>query len=333
MKTHLFTILCIFSLSALIGCQPAPPSKDSNKTDTPPETSKTATPQAEQSAGYVEPLQPKMSNEPAAQKEEKPAETPKEDTSGEKTSAVFSEIAGKFAADAVPLPPAADLTAQIDFYVATIDKTIQELDGSTKYKEDADQIVRDANGLILVVKAVGLNAEDSKYKKSVLHIIAAAKKLESAGTFEEGQAALTGLTDSLTGKGAAAEALDWSKKTANLKPVMKAVPNLNAAIKRLGGTDKKFKKSEDKIIAGLAALAAIAQGSIANVKDTAKPDAEAEWKKECEQLRDTALKANAAAHALVDGKGDFAAFTKAFDEVNNSCHACHEIFSPEANNK
>ncbi|MDR3181453.1 MAG: hypothetical protein LBT89_00795, partial [Planctomycetaceae bacterium] len=300
------------------------------------------------SAGYVEPLVPKTDE---AKPAEKPAPVPAVEPAKPaqpapapvqpaapapvpKTSAVPSVISGKFAADAVPLPPVADLTAQIGEYAEKIGKNLEELDGSTKYKDDAEQIVRDANGLILVTKAAGLAADDSKYKKSAPQIIAAAKKLEAADNLDAGQKAFAALKDALAGKGdAGTDTLSWDTKTAALKPVMKAVPNLNSAIKRTSDKETKLKKTLEKkpaqLFGGLAALAAIAQGSIANVKDTAKPDAEAEWKKECEQLRDTALKANVAAHAFAEGKADYAAFSKAMESVNNSCHDCHKIFSPE----
>jgi hypothetical protein len=335
MKTNSLTFLGFLVIAAIAGCSQSSPAKpDASQTEKP----KTDTCSAAPKAGYVEPLVPKTDAsaepvEPAAEPV-KPAEPAAEP----KTSAVLSHVYGKIAADAVVLPPVADLTAQIDEYVAKISKNLEDLDGSTKYKEDAEQIVRDGNGLILVAKAVGLSDEDSKYKKFTPQMIAAAKKLESAETLEAGQKAFAALKESLDGKGeAVAEPLSWETKTAVLKPVMKAVPNLNSAIKRLSDKETKLKKTLEKkpeqLFGGLAALAAIAQGSVANVKDTAKPDAVAEWKKECERLRDTALKANTAAHAFADGKADYAAFSKALEDVNNSCHECHNIFSPENANK
>ncbi|MDR3234020.1 MAG: hypothetical protein LBT46_10230 [Planctomycetaceae bacterium] len=339
MKTNVCTVLCVLALAVTFGCQPAVQPTAKPEVDKPNKTGHDHAGHDHSGAGYVEPLVPKTD---AVKPEEKPEPAPPVEPAGPtqpavpapKTSAVPSTVSGKFAADAVLLPPVADLTAQIDEYVTKIGKNIEELDGSTKYKEDAEQIVRDANGLILVTKAAGLAADDSKYKKFAPQIIAAAKKLETAENLEAAQKTFAALKEALEGKGEAGmQPLDWNTKTASLKPVMKAVPNLNSAIKRTSDKESKLKKTLEKksaqLFGGLAALAAIAQGSIANVQDTAKPDAHAEWKKECEQLRDTALKANAAAHAFADGKADYAAFAKAMEDVNNSCHDCHKIFSPE----
>ena len=233
---------------------------------------------------------------------------------------------GKVAQQAVPLPSVADLVAQADEYLEKIGGTLKDLDGTADYKKDADAVVRDANGLALIALAIGLSPEDSKYKKAAPGIIAAALALEKVEKLDAANKAYADLKAAFASSGDPAT-LSWTK-VADLGPVMKAVPNLDSAVKRLGNTEKKLKKNPEKVWTPLAGLAAIAQGSIANAKETIKPDAEAEWKKECELFRDAAVNANAAVHAVVDEKATYADYEAAYTALAETCESCHKIFQP-----
>ncbi len=236
-----------------------------------------------------------------------------------------------FSEGSVPMPPVADLTIQIDEYVAKIGETLTELDGTTSYKNYGDVVVRDANGLALVALAIGLHPEDSKYKQAAPGIIKAAMELANAEKYDEAQKSFETLKTALTAEGDPSS-LQWTK-VAELGPVMKAVPNLSALLKRLTNTEPKMKRAArkpERIYGATAALAVISQGSIANAADTNKPDEAALWKKECEQFRDAALAANAALHDYADGKIDYAAYWQAHNRMTEACDTCHKVFSPSA---
>jgi hypothetical protein len=299
----------LFTLSGCNGSKtPPPPGNDT----VPVKGATTVTP-------YVEPMVPQT------QPEEKKAEEPKK----EETSMMKSATFGKIAQQSVPLPPVADLVAQADEYLDKIGGWLKDLDGTSDYKKDADAVVRDTNGLALIALAIGLSPEDSKYKKAAPGIIAAALALEKVGKLDAANKAYADLKAAYESSGDPTT-LGWTK-IASLGPVMKAVPNLDATAKRLSNSESKLKRVKTnsiKVTAPFAGLAAIAQGSIANVKETLKPEAEAEWKKECEQFRDAAIKANAAVHAFVKEEATYADFEAAYTALSETCESCHKIFQP-----
>jgi hypothetical protein len=261
------------------------------------------------------------------------------DTETQETTGVPSEIFGKYAAETVPLPPVEDLTTQVDEYITKIGRFLEDLDGSPKYADDAADIVRDTHALSLVALAIGLTEADSKYKKSASQIITAAKTLAAAKNIDEGRKAYAALQASLTGSGNG-KPLAWKDKIADLKPLMKALPNLNSSVKRITDTERKLNialsgANPQRVYGQLAALSVISQGSIPNVTETTKPDAVEEWKKLCEEFRDAALNTNAAAHQYAkdtaDGKEpNYAAFSTCFKAMTESCDNCHKVFYPSA---
>ena len=307
-----------FSLSIFvfcIGCQGHVPPPGKEKPEPEVESAPVKT------EPYREPLVPKVD----------PPETP--DSTG-----IFSESLGKHTAEIVPFPPVEDLVAQVDAYIDKIGSSLADLVGTTKYIEDAADIARDANALALVALALGLAQDDSKYKKSASQIIEATKSLADAKNFDEGQKAYTALKESLTATGG--NPLSWTEKVANLKQTMKALPNLNSAVKRVSDTERKLfvilgRPNAQQVYSQLAALAVISQGSIPNVDETTKPDATAEWKRLCEEFRDAAIKTNAAAHQYAkdnaDGKEpDYSVFSTRFRAMTDSCDDCHKVFFPGA---
>jgi hypothetical protein len=249
----------------------------------------------------------------------------------EGTQLIPAQPVGKFAAEVIPMPPIDDLVGQIDEYVEKLGKTLEDLDGTVNYKNDSDFIIRDANALALVALAVGKSEADSKYKKAAFGIIKAATELAAVTQYDAANKAYNVLKTALTSE-SDPSALEWTK-TAELQPLMKAVPNLSSTLTRLTNTEKKLKtqmKKPKRVFGALAALAVIPQGSIANVKDTSKPDAVTEWKKECEQFRDAAIKTNAALHSYVEEKIDYKTYWVTFKEMTETCDKCHEKFYPNA---
>ena len=307
-------IILIFPLLVLalcIGCTRTAPEAD----NTPP-PNEASDDDLHKPEPLVEPLVPRF-------------DSPEETTPPEETTQVMANPLEKYAAEIVPLPPLDDLTAQVDEYVTKLGTNLESLEGSPQYASDT--IVRDANALSLVTLAIGLAEADSKYKKSAPQMIAAAQKLAAAKSYEDGRKAYEELKSALTSSGGGTS-LSWSVKIADLPPLMKAVPNLSSTVKRLTNTEGKLRnlRRPEQVHGALAALAAISQGSIANAADTTKPDAVEEWKKFCEELRDSALKTNAVARQFAEEKADYAAFKTAIDAMSVSCDRCHEVFYPSA---
>jgi hypothetical protein len=270
---------------------------------------------------HVEPLVPRFDDETT----DKSAE--------ETTTGTVADSLGKYAAEVVPMPPIDHLTAQADEYMTKLGTNLESLDGTTRYTSDAADIVRDASALSLVALSIGLAEADSKYKKAAPQMIEAAQSLVAAKSLAEGQKAYEGLKSALTSTGGGTP-LSWSVKVAQLTPLMKAVPNLNSAVKRQTNTERKLslqlERSPQQIYGALAALAAISQGSIANVSETSKPESAAEWKKYCEEFRDATLKVNNVTRQYAEKETDYAAFKTAMNAMSASCDHCHAVFYPSA---
>ena len=322
--------LSLLILALCVGC-PRTATKTTQNTTPSPGTRDFDAPEP-----LVEPLVPKVDPPEEAMPPKEvtpPKDGTEEETTTPSTSGTVAESLGKYAAEVVPLPPLDDLTAQVDEYMTKLGANLESLDGSPRYAADATDIVRDANALSLVALAIGLADADSKYKKSAPQIVSAAQTLAAAKSFDEGQKAYDGLKSALTGMGDGTP-LSWSVKVAHLTPLMKAVPNLSSTVKRLTNTERKLdillERKPEQVYGALAALAAISQGSLASFSETTKPDAEAEWKKFCEDFRDAALNANAVTHQVAEKKADYAAFKIALDAMASSCDHCHAVFYPSA---
>ncbi|MGL4594735.1 MAG: hypothetical protein ACRCUY_08415 [Thermoguttaceae bacterium] len=346
-------------LSLFLGCSKTPQKPASNQSAS--ETQKSQVTDKQSNDKMVIPLEP--STEPASNtdnkdanqtnkieiKQDVPSEKPATPTAEKVESpkdgafllpspaSLSSSISGKVASEAVSLPPVNDLVAQVDEYVSKLDETInKDLDGTSNYKNDSDAVVRDANALALVALGIGLSESDSQYKKAAPGIFKAAINLAGAETYENAKKACAVLQESLKSEGDAGD-LSWKQGAANqkvhLKPLMLAVPNLDATLKRLTNTEKKLTssmKKPERLYGTTAALAVIAQGSMANVAETIKPDAAAEWEIECKRFRDAAIKTNTALHDFADGKIEYAAFESIYEGFSKTCDECHAIFQPSA---
>ena len=325
MTMRIIFIFSVLVLALCTGCPTKTPKLDGKNSAEPVVT--------HESEGHIEPLVPKVDDPSADTDPPLETETPAPDTTG-----TTSEALGKFATESVPLPPLEDLTAQIDEYIIKMARDLDDLDGSPKYAEDSAGIVRDATAIKLIAYALGLADGNSKYKKSASQIILAAQTLAAAKNLDEGKKGYEALKTSLTGTGDG-KPLTRADKVASIVPAMKALPNLSATVKRVTDTERKLNttlgKNPQLVHGRLAALAVISQGCIPNVAETTKPDAEAEWKKYCEEFRDAALKANAAAHQYAKDEADgkepnYATFSTSFKAMTESCDSCHKIFYPSA---
>ncbi len=233
------------------------------------------------------------------------------------------------------MPPVADLVLQIEEYVAKIDTTLSEIEGTVNYKSDADSVVRDCHGLALVALAVGRHSDNSKYKIAAPAIIQSTLDLARIENYDAAKKGVETLKSALIVEADSLTLPQDGTKVAELRPVMKALPNLSAFVKRQTNTETKLKRAINKpeslesLYAATAAMAAISQGSIANAADTAFPDEVTRWKQECERFRDAAIAANAALHDVADGKIDYAAYRQTHQQMTEACDTCHEVFLPK----
>ena len=71
-------------------------------------------------------------------------------------------------------------------------------------------------------------------------------------------------------------------------------------------------------------MALIAENAKLYIADTKKPTEGKQWTEFAAQMRAAAVDLAAKAHA-----GDEAGAKAAMDKLDQSCHACHDVFNPE----
>ncbi|MDR1485249.1 MAG: hypothetical protein LBT09_10555 [Planctomycetaceae bacterium] len=226
-----------------------------------------------------------------------------------------------------------DLVDQVDEYIVRIGENLADLKTSENYVTDNESVCRDASGLAIVVLMVGLSEKESRYRRVAPDLLAAVKRLIAAADYKIAAAEFEAVKATLKSKNSSTPDKLKLEKVVKLKPVMKAMPNLNSNVRRLTNTETKLKRQLDKkpkqIFGQLAALAAISEGSIPNGDETAKPNESEKWRNECEQFRNAAIKANIAAHDFANGKIKYENYWSAFSELSRSCDSCHNIFYPD----
>jgi hypothetical protein len=215
--------------------------------------------------------------------------------------------------------PAADLASQADQYIKDLEKSVAD---EAAYKEAVDKIAKDSNTLVIVALALGLNDQDSKYKKSAGALMKAAQDVAATKDYDSAKKAIDAVKDAADGKGAAAGELKWEKAAA-LPELMKQVPLINTKLTmKIKGAN--FKKKAKDTAGYTAVLAAIAQGTKADHSMTKNDEQVKQWTKFSEVARDSAGALNAVIH-----KGDQAAVADALKKMNQSCEDCHAVFKPE----
>jgi cytochrome c556 len=212
-----------------------------------------------------------------------------------------------------------DLVSQVDYYLGDLEKALKSED---EYKDSEEKIVRHGNTLILISLALGLHDKENKYKAAAPAMVKASQELAAAKDYAAAKAGVAAIKAAMSSKGDPSE-LKWGD-IADLAALMKQVPLINNRLKRyLRGS--RFKSSAEETAGQSAVIAIIAQGSMASVGKTEKPDETDKWYAFCEGMRDTAVALNASIHAQ-----DEAAKDKALGALGESCHTCHEVFKPDA---
>jgi len=150
--------------------------------------------------------------------------------------------------------------------------------------------------------------------------------LAAAADLAAAKKGVAALHDAVDGQLKAEPELKWVP-VASLPELMKQVPLINTKLKR-NVKPAKFKSKAKDTAGYTAAIAAIAQATIADTSDVKKPEQVNEWYKLMALMRDHAGAVNAAIH-----KGDEPAATAEMKKLQQSCEDCHAIFHPEAAEK
>jgi len=244
------------------------------------------------------------------------------------SSAAITLLAVGFTAAQAPAPPkvssfapAADLVAQVNYFIERIDEALASETAYTAAKKA--KVGKDASTLAVIGLALSMHDEDHALKQAAPAILAAAKTLAtSAETYAGAQKGLADLKAAVAGSQTGTPPAEW-EKVAVMEDLMKQVPLLNSSLKR-GTLPARFKANVEEN-AGLAAtLAAIGQASMSDTHVVKQPADLAKWYKYCADFRDAAGAVNAAIRA-----GDQPGTTAAVKTMATTCDTCHETFRPE----
>jgi hypothetical protein len=215
------------------------------------------------------------------------------------------------------------LERQVEQYIKGLDAIVAD---EEEYKDGKDKIVKDANTLVVLALALGLHDEDNKYKAHAPAIMKAAGELAAAADLAAAKKGVAALKDAVDGKLKAEAELQWVP-VASLPELMKQVPLINTKLKRYV-KPAKFKAKAKDTAGYAAAIAAIAQGTIADVSAVKKPEQVKQWHDFMAIMRDHAGSVNAAIR-----KGDEPAAAAEMKKLQQSCEDCHAVFHPEAAEK
>jgi cytochrome c556 len=266
------------------------------------------------------PEEPPPTPEPPGPKPAEPEAKPAEPvTKGE--APVSAAAAGLPPAPKVStFAPAEDLANQVASYLKAFEQAVES---EAEYNDSKENIVKQANTLIIIALALGMHDQENQYKSGAAALMKAAQELADARDYASAKKGVEAVKTAAAGQGSGESELRWEKAAA-LDQLMKQVPVVNTKLKRLvQGT--RF-KSKAKDTAGYAAvIATIAQGSVADIHEAKSPDQVQKWYEFCAQMRDSAGAVNAAIRA-----GDQPACDAAMAKLAQSCDECHKVFHPAA---
>jgi hypothetical protein len=301
--------------------EPQQPEPAAHSEEKPEPSAKSEPPAKAESASQPEAKpEPPAKAEPAAHPEAKPEPPAKPESKPEAKSE--GSAAG---VEGMPLPPkvssfapAEDLAYQMDKYIGEMEKgTATESD----YKELPEgKVSQTGSTMVLLAVALGASDQDNKYKANAGALLAACQKLAVAADYAATKQAVAAVVAAAKGEGKGTAEVKWAR-LADLKELMKQVPNVNTKLK----SNLNHLKSKAKEAAGNSAtLAVIAQGAMANVADTRKPAESQKWFAFCTEMREAA----AAVNASIRVKNE-KAVSETMDRLQKSCDDCHAIFKEE----
>ncbi len=144
-----------------------------------------------------------------------------------------------------------------------------------EYKDAETTIAKDANTLVLLALAAGLHDEPNDCKAAAPALMKAGQELAKAKTYAAAKAGVAAVKKAAESKTGDAAALKWTK-VADLAELMKQVPLVNNRLKRNLRGDRFTSKAKENA-GDVAAIAVIAQGSIADTSAVKNPGDEEKW--------------------------------------------------------
>ena len=223
------------------------------------------------------------------------------------------------------IAPADDLTNELNALVGDTEKAVED---KAEFDSQVDKFFeRNGNTIALLATALGLHDQDNPVKPHAAAIAEAARKVSQASGYDATKQAVADLKTAAE-SGSGGSPLTWGK-IAKLEGLMKnEVPNVNNKLKRSVAVLSRKPKAAATATANAATMALIAENAKLYVADTKKPTEAEKWTALAEQLR--AASADVAAKVRA---GDNLGATAAMQKLNQSCTDCHNVFSPEANEK
>jgi hypothetical protein len=212
------------------------------------------------------------------------------------------------------------LVGQVDLYIKELGKAVAD---EQEYKDSEGKVAKDGSTLAVIALTLGMHDQPNKYKAIAGGLIKAAQQAAATKDFQSAKKAVAALKEVAEGKDPTGGELKW-EKVAALPELMKQVPLINNKLKLKIKGEKFISKAKDT--AGYtAAIAAIAQGTIADTSEAKSPAQVKQWYAFSQAMRDHAGAVNAAIH-----KRDEPAAAKAMTKLAQSCDDCHAVFHPEA---
>jgi len=234
-------------------------------------------------------------------------------------------VVGWLTADAPAPPqassyaPAADLIAQVTYYIGRLDEALAKKEDYAGANESRTK--KDAHTLTALAQVLSLHDQDHQLKASAPALFAASRTLaKSSANYDEAVKALAAVKAAAAGSAAAAEPVKW-EKVASMGQLMKQVELMNTVLKRGVNDPRRFKRSAKESAEQAAAMAAIAQVVLFDTHEVKDPAKLPEWYALCGQWRDAAGEVRAAAAA-----GDQMKASAGLEKMMQSCEKCHEVF-------
>jgi hypothetical protein len=216
--------------------------------------------------------------------------------------------------------PANDLVDQVQKYIEELEVT---LESEQEYKDTEGKVGRCSSTLAVIALCLGLHDEDNKFKTNAPALIKAARDLAATTDYQSAKKAFQVVKDAADGKVKTQAELKW-EPVASLPDLMKQVPNVNTKLKmNVKGT--RFKSKAKDTAGYTATIAAIGQGTIADISKAKNADEVKKWYGYMSFMRDSAGEAGAAIR-----RGDQPGTLDAMKNLTQSCDDCHKAFHPAA---
>lgn len=214
--------------------------------------------------------------------------------------------------------PAADLLAQVDFFIARVEESLADPAKFDLAKQS--RTLKDAHTLAALGYVLESHDEAFPAQASMPALVAAAQSLAKAeANAQAASEALARIKQARAGEAAAGQA-PRAEKIASLAALMKQVPLVHTRLQR-GTRPGRLERGAEESAGLSATLAAMAQAAMHDEEYAKTPEDAAAWAQFCAQMRDAAGEVNSAIHDK-----DQQRVTAGMSRMLQSCEACHAKF-------